>query len=937
MATLLGACGVPTPNAGILTEENVDAIVPKGETAGGRVGDYFLKNAAATFIIQRPGRELALGPYGGTVIDAALTGAEDRFGELIPTLALGRTVAVHSMRVVADGSDGGSAIVEAVGTDAVNVYYNLEAIAPSLLAYAKDGSGILGHDPEETLSLAVRIRYELLPDEPRLDVTYTFENLSPTRLEVPLSFIVDTRANVESYLPGTGFAATLSRSMDPENIAGVLTYDETTSQYLVVAEDSALSIVPTELAGVRPPRTIAAQFPVVGGFLLVGSRNLAGAAKEASFTLDRDEAALMRLSIILRAAPEAALAAGWELLQTPLESVGGCVTFPSGAPAVGARVGLMQDETRPMAVAITDAGGCVTARVPPGSYTAIAGGAHRESGAAVAVDADRSFALTLPAPGRLRLEVSVHDTLDALTPELRPCRLTLVGERRATAHPALATTPDDDPGGIVARQHLLATCEGELELPAGRYLAIVTRGPEFDRVEATIEVVAGAVRTVQGALHRVVDSDGYAASDFHVHSIYSPDSRVPAALRVLSLAAEGLDFWASTDHDVVVDFTTPIAALGLTAQIQTIPGAEVTTFDAGHFGAYPLPVDPSRANGGTPDWAPSDDGRRPTMSELFTAIHRLGGLIQVNHPRSRGLAMGAYFSRAGVRYDPTSRRPYADAAAQPVANELLRYPAGLSYFSDAFDIVEVMNGAHTYVDGDMVHDTGAERAGHDWMSLLSAGRKVIAVANSDTHTLASIPGNPRTFVGGHHQGRYGLLTALARGDAVLTTGPMLRVTLEDASGARAGLGDTLTPTTRTVTLKVHVETPAWYDVDRLEVVANAFFVNPDQDEPTPRALPLETLTPVAVPRPNGGVAHVSDAAVVLDLDLPPFAGRDSWVVVRTGGVASTVWPVMAGGGGTVDLAATTPEAFVQDRYGARPFAMTNAIYIDTDGDGAWRP
>ena len=46
--------------------------------------------------------------------------------------------------------------------------------------------------------------------------------------------------------------------------------------------------------------------------------------------------------------------------------------------------------------------------------------------------------------------------------------------------------------------------------------------------ETTDEVVA-----VRGTLHRVVDSRGYAASDFHVHSIYSPDSRVPAEERVV--------------------------------------------------------------------------------------------------------------------------------------------------------------------------------------------------------------------------------------------------------------------------------------------------------------------------------------------------------------------------------------------------------------------
>jgi hypothetical protein len=47
------------------------------------------------------------------------------------------------------------------------------------------------------------------------------------------------------------------------------------------------------------------------------------------------------------------------------------------------------------------------------------------------------------------------------------------------------------------------------------------------------------------------------------------------------------------------------------------------------------------------------------------------------------------------------------------------------------------------------------------------------------------------------------------------------------------------------------------------------------------------------------------------------------------------WGVRAGG--TLDLAALTPEEFLTDRHGVLPFAMTNAIYIDVDHDGAWRP
>ena len=46
---------------------------------------------------------------------------------------------------------------------------------------------------------------------------------------------------------------------------------------------------------------------------------------------------------------------------------------------------------------------------------------------------------------------------------------------------------------------------------------------------------------------------------------------------------------------------------------------------------------------------------------------------------------------------------------------------------------------------------------------------------------------------------------------------------------------------------------------------------------------------------------------------------------------------MQGGGGIVNLAAATPEAFLANRSGVRPFAMSNPIFIDGDGDGVWNP
>ena len=191
------------------------------------------------------------------------------------------------------------------------------------------------------------------------------------------------------------------------------------------------------------------------------------------------------------------------------------------------------------------------------------------------------------------------------------------------------------------------------------------------------------------------------------------------------------------------------------------------------------------------------------------------------------------------------------------------------------------------------------------------------------------------MVGGHDDGIAGLVAALAKGDAIMTTGPMVRVSLVDAAGNSKGLGELLQPVNNLVTLKVHVETADWYQVDKLEVLANVFMPDVLSGQP-PRAIPLIDLTPVATARPNGGVAWVVSVDVPLDLDAAPFDGGDSWICVRVGGSTDLLYPLMFGGGGQIDATATTAADFFTNRSGPRPYAMTNPIFVDRDGDGSYR-
>ena len=54
-----------------------------------------------------------------------------------------------------------------------------------------------------------------------------------------------------------------------------------------------------------------------------------------------------------------------------------------------------------------------------------------------------------------------------------------------------------------------------------------------------------------------------------------------------------MDFFAPSDHDMRVDFSPVVEDMG--AHIGTAPGAEVTTFDYGHFNFWPMAIETDRS------------------------------------------------------------------------------------------------------------------------------------------------------------------------------------------------------------------------------------------------------------------------------------------------------------------------------------------------------
>jgi hypothetical protein len=387
--------------------------------------------------------------------------------------------------------------------------------------------------------------------------------------------------------------------------------------------------------------------------------------------------------------------------------------------------------------------------------------------------------------GNLSFEV-----VDAANGRPIPARLTFIGTGK-TPSPRFTNReiPIAIDGGIASYNRVFSLSgHGGLKIPHGIYDVTVSRGIEWSLgVERGVHIGKTPVK-LHVALRHDVTTPGLLSADLHVHAAPSWDSVVPLAARVQEFSAEGVDLLVATDHNTVSDYGPLIAELGAKKLIGSVRGAEVSTIDWGHFGAFPMNPEPG--------WWVLHGVRMKGMkpSELLGEVrrHDPNALITVNHPR---MGILGYFSRAGFdRTTATFLKPR---------------------MSFDFDAVEVMNGYQSASREQIDILLG------DWFSLLTHGHRVTAVGNSDTHHMHyAIAGYPRNYVlvpDDRPDGTDGdaLAAALKSGRSFFTTGPILDV---DIGGKK--IGETVASNGKSVTLHVVVRAASWIDVDMVRVLVD---------------------------------------------------------------------------------------------------------------------
>lgn len=413
------------------------------------------------------------------------------------------------------------------------------------------------------------------------------------------------------------------------------------------------------------------------------------------------------------------------------------------------------------------------------------------------------------------------------------------------------------PDAVAYRKGIVYTRDGraQLGLAPGRYAIYATRGFEYGLGVSVLELEERDRRDIRLELRREVDTTGYLAADTHIHTLtYSKHGDISVEERVITIAGEGIEVAVATDHNHHTDYAPTMRKLAVDDRYAALVGNEVTT-DIGHFTAFPM--DP------TAD-PPDHDHRDWTL--LMAAMRAAPGVraVILNHPRRK---LGKLDTLEMIGFEPLS----GEARAGP-------QDLGL-------DAIEVLNGKTL--------DPDSMLTVRDWFGLLNRGYRIAAVAGSDSHAIAEIVGQTRSYVRSATDDPRTLqlddfLKSFAQGRILVSLGLLVSAEVD----GRFREGDLATDLPARVSVRIGVQAPSWTRATSIALYFNGTLV---REEAVPSAVgPLRHEVTWTVPRP----------------------GHDAYLVVVATGppVTAPYWPLDGG-----------EKAYV--------LGLNNPVWLDGDGDG----
>jgi hypothetical protein len=960
-----------------------------GPKALARPGDFILQNDQIRLAIlsARP----SMGPHtsGGSLIDADLQRNDPRYSqgrgldqlaEVFPTVNLNVQTAddlAGEVTILSDGSDGGDAVICTIGPeqsfitllDALWTFqwpkerplFHMRTdwiLSPGLGAVKVKTTALFSEDP----SCADPLESETLPGRPEEEGLPLIDlALSTTAGGLVFGDFYLQGGSTDVFTPGVGFdEETYVNSLLEEDVNTFAT--PIVVDYLAGTADRVSYALVNESGPLYVPMFTSSQTVSVGA-------GVAGDGTNMRFDEEDGPYSYVRWFGVGRGDVGSAIGAAWEAMGRPLGRVSGHVYEEATGIALSEVRVLVFEEgaDAPMLEWRTDVGddqqldGSFSGVLPPGRYQLLVHAEGRPDsekvGFTVQAGQELTAVLTSPRPASVRFRVVDETGLPT------PAKVSFfaAGGTESPRNPIYGDSfIGDNPAAVIFSN----SGSGSVVLPPGEYYAIASRGIEYELDRSPkFKLETSNAAELELQVVRSVDTTGWISADFHVHAQRSHDSGVSLPDRVTTMVAEGVEFMASTDHDSITDYAPAIAQMGLQPWITSTVGLEVTTIEVGHFLGFPLRVEHLDDQGGALDWY----GLAP--QQMIDGLRELGvqggeePVVFVGHPRDGILGYFDQYAVNTYRDDEGGVALDVSLLNQVSGNQLL-VPEN---FSTDFDALEVLNAKRLEMirtpteaeleayaeDEDSVSITeimartaeeqedleegvyklGAGRQGvlDDWFMLNNLGLRYTALGNSDTHGFTSTEaGCPRNFVvadtdepGFLDEGA--IARAVKEGRVVASFGPFIRF----YTGTETyGPGSDVRALNGSLDLTIEVQSPSWIGISRVELYENGRMIREwTGSELDPDAI-LKLATEHRV-EPSQDSWYVIVAMGETDLspvftpvEFPPIQLED----IVSGALAGIAI------GSFLDAPVPHPRDFP-----LYPYAVTNPIWVDADGDGVWTP
>jgi hypothetical protein len=561
-----------------------------------QTGDFVLANDKVAVVVEDRGLSDGYGRFGGEVIAVDQIGADgmprgvSKYGETL--IGFGLSVPnPTSVTVLADGSDGGAAIVRVHGRTEP-----IPFIANALGAVFGSFDLEVAHD------------YVLEPGAEHVTLRISIRN--PTNELVDLGGIKYASDEIFGF-----FHTSQNQLVTPE-----LGFRAERSHAWVGFVNSGFGFAWRAVEGDVEHALDESGFALFGG---------PGFAADACAITASDRAQIIGGGPEYDGLREAVRRVEGE---TPWRPITGVVRDAFEQPIAGAYVHELGADDEYLSRTITGADGTFTIHAPAASDVLLVAQkrGYLHEGTEVSV-MKTDTVLGMEAHGVIHVTARAAQGGERL-----PVRIQVVPSAPLEPTPESFGAEDERDGRLY--QEFAVTGEARLVVPPGEHRVIVTRGYEWELSDTTVTVAASETVEVDAVLEHSVDTSDVMCADFHIHSFLSADSSDPIEFKVRGAIADGLDIPASSEHEWAIDFQPVIEELGMQEWAYGLPSSELTTFEYGHFGVVPLEPLPGTYNNGAVDWI----GLLP--EETFAAVHakpERPALI-VNHPSGSGF--GSYFS-----------------------------------------------------------------------------------------------------------------------------------------------------------------------------------------------------------------------------------------------------------------------------------------------------